>query len=74
MWNKIGTALAILVFLVGVTAFTLYLQTDPDLCDGIGFPVCTGSPDEPSPAQRQAIPGAQRGSAPLERLPGEWAE
>jgi len=47
MWNKIGAALGILALLVGMIAFTAYLQTDPDLCDGIAFPVCTGSPDEP---------------------------
>jgi hypothetical protein len=47
MWARIRTALAILIFLVGVIAFTAYLQTNPDLCDGMSFPVCTGSPDEP---------------------------
>jgi hypothetical protein len=47
MWSKIGTGLSILILLAGVIAFTAYLQTNPDLCDGIGFPVCTGSPDEP---------------------------
>lgn len=34
-------ALGILI-VVAFIAFAAWMQTTPELCDGLGFPVCTG--------------------------------
>lgn len=41
MLEKIRNVLLVVVFIICVIAFTAWMQTDYELCDGLGFPICT---------------------------------
>ena len=46
MMENIRIALVVVLILVANLGFCDYMQTNPTLCDSVGYPVCTGSPDD----------------------------
>ena len=44
MKEKLGTVLAFTFLIGGNILFFLYMQTNAALCDGLGYPICTGTP------------------------------